>query len=142
MSDKFALQEVEGDPNLFVVLENDINVLHADANRFGILKEEKRELMRIVRAVAKTIRTDGATSLDLLLREGVLKKIEREQSVKNLSVWEARSEAHGARIFFLLLNPNTIIVSAVNKTYHSQSQAINRGMKRWKMLLKQLEKKG
>lgn len=142
MTVKFELQQFEGDPNLFVILENGISVLHADANRFGIRKEEKRELIRMVRAAAKTIRTDGIGSLESLVQEGVLKRIEREESVKHLNVWEVRSDAHAARIFFLLANPNAIIVSAVNKTHHSQSQAINRGVKRWKLLLKECEKKG
>lgn len=138
---KYELQEIEGDPNLFVILENGMNVLHDDANRFGISKEKKRELIRIVRSVAKTIRTDGLVALDFLVQEGVLKRIEKQENVQDLKVWETRSNAHGARIFFLLSNANTIIVSAVNKTGNSQSQAINRGIKRWKMLLKQLEKK-
>ena len=138
---RITLQGFKDDPNLFVICENGKDVLNGDAIRCGVSKEIKRELFTVLRAVAKTTRTEGIGALELSFGRDVLKRIDRQENVKDLNFWEARSDAHGGRIFFLLIAPNVIIVSAVNKFHYSQSQAVNRGIKRWKTLLKQSEKR-
>lgn len=133
---KCELLEYESEKHLFVILENGQNVLNLDAVRFGMARPMKKRLMRILKDLVRKMKTDNGVAFEDFIQRGVLKKVHKQESTKNLDMWEMREDSHGGRIFFVMANLNIVVVSAVNKTEFSQSQAINREVRRWKTLLK------
>lgn len=141
MLSSFELLGFTDEPNIFVIGENGQNVFHQDAVDYDLSRTTKNELFKVLVGLARALRTDGRKAFDDFVAKRLVRRIEKQKSVQKWSVWEMRNDAHGGRVFFVFARPDLIIVSAVNKAHHSQKNAINRGMKRWNQLLKNLEKK-
>ncbi|MDO8518663.1 MAG: hypothetical protein Q7T11_00685 [Deltaproteobacteria bacterium] len=131
-----AILQIEN--GIWALEEDGRNVLLADCLRFGIKKQDRTSLMNILTAAVGLLRE--GKNFDVLIRKNQIKKLDREKEAVKENIWEVRSEGWGGRIVFVLKDPDTIIVSAVDKGKGSLSQAINRGIKRWKQFLKEQEK--
>lgn len=143
----FRLERIEETNNLFVIMEDEQSVLHGDAIRFGLSKNEKNALLAELKSFCNAIEIDPALALKKFTDDEILKKLDRDKKAKAQgNLWEVRSPEHGGRIIFILNDDGSVIVSAVNKNVKSksgkpQTEAINRGVNRWKALLNNLKKK-
>jgi hypothetical protein len=128
---------LEVESGIWILEEEGQNVLLKDCQRFGIGKETRKALMDIMSLTA-TYLAKGE-SLEPLIELGLLKKLQRQESAVQTDLWEARLVGRGGRLLFVMKRPDSIIVSAVDKNKGSLSQAINRGVKRWREFLKERE---
>jgi len=122
------------DEGLWVLEEDGQNVALKDCVKFEITKTKRKDLFLVVVMVAK--RLQKRVSLDSLVEQGLVKKLDRQKSVALADVWEARSPG-GGRIIFMIKDPDTIVISAVHKGHGSLTQAVDRGMGRWRRYLKE-----
>lgn len=143
----FRLKQIDETNNLFVIMENGQSVLHGDAVRFGLSKNEKNTLLAELKSFCNAFEIDPVSALRKFTDDEILKRLDRDIKAKAQgNLWEIRSPEHGGRIFFILSDDGSVIVSAVNKNVKSksgkpQTEAINRGVNRWKALLHILKKK-
>lgn len=125
---------IESENGIWSLVEDGQNVLFRDCVCFGISKRERKSLFAILRETTDLLIEGG--SLEPLMKKGVLKQLTRQLEAVRENLWEIRSDGKGARLVFVLQNPRTIIISAVDKGKGSLSQAVQRGVKRWKTFLK------
>lgn len=123
---------------IWVLEEDGQNVLLADCLKFGIKRQDRKSLMRTLGVASRLLKT--GKGLEGLVGQNVLKKLDRQKEASNIGIWEVRADGKRERIVFVLKEPDTIVVSAVEKGKGSLSQAINRGIKRWTTFLKEDEK--
>lgn len=142
-----TIRQIKDVPNLFALFENEQSVIDLDSNSTGLLREHKRQLLRDLMVICRTVETEGINSLKRFVEMDILKKLENDKKAARLgNLWEVRSNQHAGRIIFVFEDPNSIVVSAVNKGTKKmkddpQTQAINRGANRWQTLLNSLKKK-
>lgn len=122
------------DENLFVLTEDGQNVLYKDCLKYRISRQ-KREIVFNNLLTAIKLFEEGV-SLRTFQDRGILKKLVYQPKTRLYDVWEIRDEGLGTRLIFIWEKPNTIIVSAVTKRMGSLTQAINRGVNRWKKYLR------
>ncbi len=128
----------EHSAGLWILEEEGQNVLLKDCLKFSLSKVERVRLFQILREVVAEIQIGGA--IDDFISAGELKRLERQKETEGLDVWEVRDPGRGGRIVFIREDPNSIVVAAVDKRQFSHSQAILRGVKRWKSYLKERAK--
>lgn len=119
---------------IWVLEENGRNVLLKDAVQFGISKLERKFLYQQLSVTARLLKSGD--DLAYLIKEGILKPLDRNLKAKKHHLWEIRDVGRGGRLIFVMLKPDTVIVSAVSKRKDSLSQAIHRGINRWEGYLK------
>lgn len=119
---------------IWVLQEDGLNVLLADCQKFGITKAERKGLLLFLREVVQALR-QGENVQELVDRR-VLKKLERQSKASEENLWEVRADSGSARILFMMMDPDAVIVSAVHKSRGSLRQAVNRGVNRWRNFLK------
>lgn len=123
------------EPGITSLTENGISVLQKDSIRFAISRRQSRFLRRIIKTFSACIQSDF--DYGRLIEDGFVRKLERQAKAGQYNLWEAR-EPGGARIIFRIEKPNMIIVSAVQKSRGSLTEAINRGTNRWQSYLKKM----
>lgn len=123
---------------IWVLVEDGYNVLLSDSAKFGINKQERKQLFRLLLVIAERL-TKGE-SLEPLIKAEMIKKLTRQEKTIFENVWEVRNLSGGGRIIFVRRDPDSIIVSAVVKVHGSLSQAVNRGVNRWRKFLRENEK--
>lgn len=119
---------------IWTLEEDGKNVFLVDCQKFGILKSERKELLVFLREAVAAFR--GSGFIDVLIERGNLKKLSRQKEAVNKDLWEIRRDGDGARILFVRISSDVVVVAAVDKGKGSLSQAVNRGVKRWKNYLK------
>ncbi len=129
---------IEVKPGIWVLEEDGQNVLLKDCQQFEIGKQERKTLFQSLEFLAKALQE--GRSYAPLIEQCLLKKLQRQKEALELNLWEVRAEGRGERIIFAMREPNLIIVAAVHKSKGGMSQAVNRGVKRWKRFLKGKEK--
>lgn len=127
---------IELESGIQTLSEGGVNVLHKDCLRFGMAKTERRELLIYLRQAVAAFRECDEELLKGLLEGRYLKKLERQKKAREENLWEVRKEGRGARILFMRLDSNAVVVAAVEKGAGSLSQAVNRGVNRWRDYLK------
>lgn len=129
---------VQVEAGIWSLEENYVNVFLADCHAFGILKAERKEMLLLLReAVAAML---NPKRWDLMVQYGNLKKLTRQQRATFSDLWEVRQDGKGARVLFVRMDPDIVVVAAVHKNASSLSQAVNRGISRWEKFLKTKEK--
>lgn len=122
---------------LWVLEEEGQNVLLKDCLQFGVGKSERKHLLRILLVMVEKLRS--GEMFDPLIQQGWIKKLTRQEKTFFENVWEARDPGSHARVIFVIKDPETVIVAAVDKMKSSLSQAVNRGINRWRKYLKSIE---
>ena len=117
--------------------EDGHNVLLRDCLEFGVSKQDKKHLLRVLVMVAEKL--GSYETLEPLIEEEWIKQLVRQEKVLFENIWEARHPGNNARIIFVIREDDSIIIAAVNKSQGSLSQAVNRGVNRWKKFLKENE---
>lgn len=115
--------------NIYSLTNLGHSVLDLDCVKYGVDKIQRRSLVRILRSIAKEIKQ--GFSINDYIEMGFLKKLVRDVGDQN-NVWEVRDEGHHCRLIFLIDKKKIIILSVANKLNQNLSQAIKRGLKRWK----------
>lgn len=119
---------------LWALEEEGQNVLLKDCQKFGINKTERKHLLRILLLVVEKL--GSCETLEPLIKQEWIKKLTRQEQTFFENVWEARTPGTGARIIFVIEEPDSIIIAAVDKSKGSLSHAVNRGVNRWRNFLK------
>lgn len=144
---KITIRPIKNVPNLFVLYENEQSVIDIDAHTTGLAREHKKRLLRDLMEICRAVETDGAEAFKRFVDGDILAKLNKDEKAAKLgTLWEVRSNQHPGRIIFVFEDPNSIVVSAVNKGTKKkqespQTQAINRGVNRWQTLSSNLKKK-
>lgn len=132
-----AVEEVAG---LYEILDGTgRSVFDLDAAKFGMSREIKRQLKNVLIQICQTLIIKGLKGLDDFISDGLLRKIERNARAVGHGLWEVRNPAHGGRLFFIMDDDGSVIVSAADKGVKdrsAQEKAINRGINRWEKFLK------
>ena len=123
---------------LWILEEKGQSVLFKDSLSFALDKHERIWLFQTLQMVVAKIQ-DGK-SVTEFIQSGVLKPLDQQKEVEGFNVWEIRNLGRAGRVIFVRKDQNSIIVAAVNKGQSSHSQAIRRGIRRWKNYLKSLKK--
>lgn len=123
---------------VWVLEEEGQSVLVKDSVRYGITKAERKNLLQILSIVAEKL--ELGESLEPLIGQEFIKKLTRQEKTKFENIWEVRDPGINTRIIFIIEEPDSTIVAAVDKSQGSLSQAINRGVNRWREFLKTKEK--
>lgn len=126
---------IQVEQGIWILEEEKQNVLLKDCLRFKIEKQARKSLMDILSAVARYL-MEGK-SLEPLIQSRLIKRLTRQEDAVQENIWEVRAEGWGGRLVFIMKEPNSIVVAAVNKNAGSLSQTVNRGLKRWKNFLKE-----
>ena len=125
----------EHSPGLWILEEEEHNVLLKDCLKFGLTKVERVWLFQTLQEVVGEIQAGG--SVQDFIEAGELKHLDRQKETDGLDVWEVRDPGRGGRIIFIREDSDSIVVAAVDKRKSSHSQAVSRGVKRWKGYLKE-----
>lgn len=137
------IRPVTGVEGLYeMVDEKGCSCLDADAIRYKLGKQVKRELKNTLVLICQALRIRGMDALSDFIEEGLLKKIDRNSRAVEHNLWEIKNQAHGGRLFFIMDDEGQIIVSAVDKfaTHDpkAQEKAIHRGLNRWENFLSKI----
>ena len=109
-----------------------------DCLKFGLGKTERIWLFQTLQDFVAEIQNERP--VDGFIDEGVIKRLEIQKETEGLNIWEVRDPGRAGRIIFIREDPCAIIVAAVDKGRGSHSQAVRRGVKRWKDYLKERAK--
>lgn len=121
---------LEIEQGLWVLEEDGRNVLLKDCERFGITRQDRKSLLNTLSVVVGLLAE--RERLDPLVHQGFLKRLIRQQGAYDDDVWEVRSDGSSGRVVFVMRAPDAVIVAAVDKRRGCLSNAVNRGVKRWK----------
>lgn len=134
------IRPVEGAYALYEIIDdNGHSSFDQDAAKFGMSREVKRQLKSVLIQVCQALAIKGEKGLKDFIADDLLKKIDKNYRAKEHNLWEIRDSAHGGRLFFIMDDDGTVIVSAVDKRtkdQEAQDKAINRGLNRWEKILK------
>lgn len=124
---------IEVEPGIWTLQEDGKNVFLGDCQKFDISKKERRELLLFLR---KAVDFFEKGLVDVLIERGNLKRLSRQPKAMEENLWEVRRDGDGARILFIQVSPGAVVVAAVHKNRGSLSQAVHRGVNRWRSFLK------
>lgn len=124
---------------IWVLEEKGKNVFLQDCLENEIKREDRLVLLDLIRDFSLAIQGDDRL-LNGLIKSGFVKKLDKQPKALHYDLWEIRSDGKPQRVILVKINPQLVIVAAVDKSKKSQKNAINRGVNRWKEFLKKEKK--